>query len=789
MGYTGGGTKALALVDSRSRGSRLLVAAVAVAVGLFSFGGFLGSRWATVDWQLKEQNPNNVTAPVFSTQDGVNATTRANASVTTAPTVQQATNAVSAALAGKIERTEAKLKDAFTKHNKKLQRSLQYGLDHMKEQQQVIAKVEGRIAVAKASGNTLLAASLQHGLDNMVRKLRLENEVPLASPAPHSNVQGSNASQPGQIAPATIPAEHLVKTTGTPITESANNFTNKKLSAVGSTPTTVAPPPKFNISAFEELKESLASKAASQAMRMEQTAEEDIKKLDEAAAAKMQEMDSVVGSMKALATSFTAKLTQTSAQKTAKIDTTNATQQPNSTTPLNSFATIKSAETAIVANALTLNTRSTSRAETNKNQTAANTANVAVTIPTTEKRSWQKHHKRAHYNHENERLRFPQPSDKRLRIDLDPDKDPGIFDGANFEGVGCHRFSLNDGYSTIGDTKIDVFKHSNIKVVPAYPGGISQNMIQFVNKYCDIPRGKNADRGGHDGSACYRSEWTMQKDCRPDYVPVQGELWFGFSMFIPENVGRGLKEDKKFLSPEKPGHELLMSSKFTRRGKEPCSGVSCWEPNVFGTDTRNWLDLFQIHHGGYGGHKNPRGVQGREPLVALTLMDGEYYTMMLSGSDKHGTRTTTIDRIAEAHLGQWEYFVYHTVLSSDPNKGLAELWRNGEKIVHRTNLVTQYDTDTFYPYPKFGVYADSWKYHRRKYANTKLEAGFGAFRMGGPEATYDDVCIHRCGPNQSHQSRQVSRMNTANMSFVSKDKQIGRTRHEVRMASNQTVGN
>ena len=137
-------------------------------------------------------------------------------------------------------------------------------------------------------------------------------------------------------------------------------------------------------------------------------------------------------------------------------------------------------------------------------------------------------------------------------------------------------------------------------------------------------------------------------------------------------------------------------------------------------------------------------MKGREPIIALTLMDGEYYTMMISGSDSKGNSVNTIERIADARPGKWEYFVYHTVMSSDKKKGLAELWRNGEKVFKKEHAATQYHTDTNYPFPKFGAYADTWKYNMADYANKKLDIGFGAFRMGGEDADYDDVCIAHC---------------------------------------------
>ena len=37
--------------------------------------------------------------------------------------------------------------------------------------------------------------------------------------------------------------------------------------------------------------------------------------------------------------------------------------------------------------------------------------------------------------------------------------------------------------------------------------------------------------------------------------------------------------------------------------------------------------------------------------------------------------------------------------------------------------------------------ADSWKFNRAAYHTQNLEVGFGAFKMGGSEASYTDVCI------------------------------------------------
>ena len=40
---------------------------------------------------------------------------------------------------------------------------------------------------------------------------------------------------------------------------------------------------------------------------------------------------------------------------------------------------------------------------------------------------------------------FPVPDNKHLLIDLDPSKDRELFKGADYRGVGCNKFSLNDG--------------------------------------------------------------------------------------------------------------------------------------------------------------------------------------------------------------------------------------------------------------------------------------------------------------------------------------------------------
>ena len=355
------------------------------------------------------------------------------------------------------------------------------------------------------------------------------------------------------------------------------------------------------------------------------------------------------------------------------------------------------------------------------------------------------------------KFRFTKPSNPKLTIDLDPDADPSVQ--ADFEmasskfmaGVkhhGCHKISMNDGNPTIGETKTPTMQMSNLKVTKAFPGGSSSKMMLFSNQYCDIPRGDMpaVDAHGHDGSACYRAEWTLANQCRADYIPVRGELWFGFSVYIPAKVGKGMKDDVKFLETF-PGQEKITKATFK---KAPGAKSGQFDTAAFNTEQSNWLDLFQIHHGGYGekvagNAGGVRGLEGREPLIALTLMNGEYYTLMLSGSDEKTGTTTTIERIVNANMGQWEYFVYHTVMSPDKKVGVAQLWRNGEMIADRKGISTQYHTDDNPPFPKFGVYADSWKYHRHAYANTDLSAGFGKFKMGGASASYADVCIDKCG--------------------------------------------
>ena len=357
---------------------------------------------------------------------------------------------------------------------------------------------------------------------------------------------------------------------------------------------------------------------------------------------------------------------------------------------------------------------------------------------------------------------FEKPKNPKLSIDLDPDADPSMeasFEKAGIKGYGCHKFSFNDGNANIGETKTPTGKMTSLKVTKAFPGGASDKMMLFENQYCDIPRGNmpSVDTKGHDGSGCYRSEWTLAHGCRADYIPVRGELWFGFSLFIPAKVGKGLKYDTKFLEVV-PGTEQDKSGapKVTKATyRKPIGGQGAWDTNAYSTEHSNWLDIFQIHHGGYGAHTigtPTSGLEGREPLIALTLMNGEYYTLMLSGSDEKTGTTTTIEKIVDANLGQWENFVYHTVMSPDKKVGVAQLWRNGEMIADRKGISTQYHTDDNPPFPKFGVYADTWKYHRHEYANKDLTVGFGKFKMGGAKASYDDVCIDQCEKGNSHKS-------------------------------------
>ena len=90
-----------------------------------------------------------------------------------------------------------------------------------------------------------------------------------------------------------------------------------------------------------------------------------------------------------------------------------------------------------------------------------------------------------------------------------------------------------------------------------------------------------------------------------------------------------------------------------------------------------------------GGDSQPVRHMEREPIAALTLVDGKYFTFMNAGAEANGDSVTTIERIADVNPGKWEYFVYHTVMTADKAKGHAELWRNGEKIYEKKDFATQ----------------------------------------------------------------------------------------------------
>ena len=138
------------------------------------------------------------------------------------------------------------------------------------------------------------------------------------------------------------------------------------------------------------------------------------------------------------------------------------------------------------------------------------------------------------------------------------------------------------------------------------------------------------------GFVCFctdRSEWTIDPKCRAKYLPVQGELWFGFSIYIPKHVANGLKSDKKFLHKQSDDVAKRMNSEVhelldTEGGKVEGERSGDWD---FLTSERNWLDLFQV-----GG--------SRDLLARYTLLAAAWCpaVMMLDTRSLHWS-----DRIAD----------------------------------------------------------------------------------------------------------------------------------------------
>ena len=201
--------------------------------------------------------------------------------------------------------------------------------------------------------------------------------------------------------------------------------------------------------------------------------------------------------------------------------------------------------------------------------------------------------------------KFETSANNHLLIDMDPGQNPDLWKGAGQDGEiknSCHKFSMNDDHEFLGDTKTPTASHNSISIKPSYPGGVSNKMMAFETKYCDISRGSNGGNG-KDGSACYRSEWTINSACRKSYLQHEGEYWFGFSMYIPEKLASGMAADSKnpnVFKMQAPKVAAQMKSRVTEKldkdgAKRPeFRDDTDW---VFATQNRNWLDLFQIHHG------------------------------------------------------------------------------------------------------------------------------------------------------------------------------------------------
>ena len=173
-------------------------------------------------------------------------------------------------------------------------------------------------------------------------------------------------------------------------------------------------------------------------------------------------------------------------------------------------------------------------------------------------------------------------------------------------------------------------------------------------------------------------------------------------------------------------------------GKEYWYGFSIYLPEDYVPD-RIWEIVAQWH----GVPDFDVGEQYRNPIMAVFTTNGQWSLVSRwdakrntfeSGSRQYGgTRTYTL---GPYERGVWTDWVIRVKWSYGPD-GLLQVWKNSEKVVD------QKGPNTFNvargPYFKMGLYK-GWRDPKREcYAVAKRILYHDEFRMGGADATYEDV--------------------------------------------------
>ncbi|MFE5807366.1 heparin lyase I family protein [Streptomyces sp. NPDC056491] len=128
-------------------------------------------------------------------------------------------------------------------------------------------------------------------------------------------------------------------------------------------------------------------------------------------------------------------------------------------------------------------------------------------------------------------------------------------------------------------------------------------------------------------------------------------------------------------------------------------------------------------------HQCDSGCPGGSPPLALLTDEGRWKIDFRSEMIDLGPYTT----------GAWVDWVFHVTWRTD-STGLLQVWRNGERVLHRTGAT--HGGGPRSPYFKFGIY--KWDWNTGAPSNTTERVMYyDAVRLGDERATHGDVSPQR----------------------------------------------
>ncbi|MGX6751881.1 heparin lyase I family protein [Streptomyces xantholiticus] len=128
-------------------------------------------------------------------------------------------------------------------------------------------------------------------------------------------------------------------------------------------------------------------------------------------------------------------------------------------------------------------------------------------------------------------------------------------------------------------------------------------------------------------------------------------------------------------------------------------------------------------------HQCDVGCPGGSPPLALLTDEGRW---------KIDFRGQFID-LGPYTTGAWVDWVFHVTWRTD-STGLLQVWKNGERVVHRTGAT--HDGGPRSPYFKFGIYKWDWNTGAPS-STTQRVMYYDALRLGDERAVHRDVAPQR----------------------------------------------